>query len=132
MRLFALQHNPVVQLASAPVAYPIRNIKPEDTGHLKQLRYSLGSKWKSDKCKTLSLFPLGVFGGGRGYGLGLENQPVRFKGGVAGVGHMLKKFSHKAWQLQTKMSPQRKLQFLFSYLAVKTANVGIGDHLRDD
>jgi hypothetical protein len=57
-----------------------------------ELKNVLGSKWKSDRCKTLSLFPLRFFGTGSGLGLGLVNQPVKFNGDVGGAGHMLKKF----------------------------------------
>ncbi len=49
----------------------------------------------SDKCNTLRRFPLGFFGGGSGLGFGLENQPVRFRGGVGGSEHVFgTKFSH--------------------------------------
>jgi hypothetical protein len=46
------------------------------------IRDARGSMWKSDKCSTLRRFPLGVFRGGSGSGFGLENQLVRFRGGV--------------------------------------------------
>ena len=36
-------------------------------------------------------FPLGFFGGGSGLGFGLENQPVRFRGGVGGSGQDFEK-----------------------------------------
>jgi len=43
--------------------------------------------WKSDKCSTLRRFPLGFFRVGSGSGFGLENQLVRFRGGVGGNEH---------------------------------------------
>ena len=48
--LFALQHNPEVQLASAPVAYPIGNIEPKDTRHLKQL--TIKPYWDLSESRT--------------------------------------------------------------------------------
>jgi hypothetical protein len=51
--------------------------------------------WKSDRCSTLSRFPLGCFGDGNGLGFGLANQPVRFNGGVGGSVHEpATKFTH--------------------------------------
>ena len=49
-----------------------------------EIRDARRSMWKSDKCSTLRRFPLSFFRGGNGSGFGLENQFVRFRGGVGG------------------------------------------------
>jgi hypothetical protein len=53
----------------------------------RKLKDARGSRWKSDRCSTLTRCPLGFFGDGSGSGFGLENQLVRFKGGVGRNGH---------------------------------------------
>lgn len=52
-----------------------------------KIRDARGSMWKSDKCNTLRRSLLGFFRGGNGLGFGLENQLVRFKGGVGANEH---------------------------------------------
>jgi len=59
-------------------------------------RDARGSMWKSDKWSTLTRFPLGFFGGGSRLGFGLENQPVRSRGGVGG---REQDFGTKFWQI---------------------------------
>lgn len=46
-----------------------------------------GSRWKSDRWRTLSRFPLGFLGGGSGSGFGFANQLVKSRGLVGGMGH---------------------------------------------
>jgi len=69
----------------------------------REIRYARGSMWKSDKCNTLRRFPLGFFRGGSGFGFGLENQPVRLRGGVGGSEHV---FGKKLWHISWRGQPQ--------------------------
>jgi len=52
-----------------------------------EIRDACRSMWKSDKCSTLRCFLLSFFQGGSGSGFGLENQFVRFRGGIGGNEH---------------------------------------------
>ena len=57
----------------------------------------------------MSLFPLGFFGGGSGFGLGLANHPVRFKAEVGGSGQLLA--LTKFWQINYEEITLRRIVY---------------------
>ncbi len=86
---------------------------------------------RSEMCRTFRCFPDAFLGTGRGSGLGLANQPVRFRGVVGGSGH----------------SPEIKCEQIIyyirgetgclgqcsdKYLSIEPADIRVRNDLRDD
>ena len=89
------------------------------------------SKWKSEICKTFCRCPLGCFGGGRGFGFGFANQPVKLRGEVGGMGHnLLMKFVQRYFGSQG-MNKFAIIVKSKPYLAIKSSHISIGKYLSD-